>query len=334
MFQTEVIIFIQSFATDFLTFFFKFWTEIGYIQWIIPITLIFLFGISFRTGYILMQAVLLGGLLVFFLKEIVALPRPDAVDLNIKLLGRDLPNPTHFAGMGAKSFFAALPGEVVQAIRARPFGEWGFPSGHTSNAMTLGGLVFMIHKKTWLRMMAVIPIIFVPFSRLYLGRHFLADILGGYIIGFFMVFFFYKFVYKSRWIKGLFEIRERLYFDLRTAILFFYLFILPVLLLFVPKIRPEFIAGLCGLNLGFFLVWIRGVPGDEGTALERILRVMIALALFYSTYLTLAKLSTLLFHTEPGAVGFIRICVTLVLLIWGSTELSIKLGLYKRKASN
>jgi len=62
MFQTELIIFLQSFETDFLNYFFQFWTQIGFSRWALLIMLLILFGVSFRYGFILMQAMLLNGL--------------------------------------------------------------------------------------------------------------------------------------------------------------------------------------------------------------------------------------------------------------------------------
>jgi membrane-associated phospholipid phosphatase len=330
MFQTEVIIFIQSFASEIWTFFFKFWTEIGYMRSIILILAIILFGISYRVGFILMQAMSLNGLLTLYLKELVALPRPYAVDLTVRLLGTDLPNPTLFESMGAKSFFGTLPEDVVSTLRNNPLGSWGFPSGHTSNAMTLGGLIFMVFKKTWLRVVAAAMIFFIPLSRIYLGQHFLADIMGGYIIGLLMVLIFYNFVYKSDWIRGLFETRNRLCLDLRTVGLLFYLLVLPFLLLIILQINSEAVSGFLGLNLGFFFVWIRGIPNDVGTAKQRILRVLIAFATYYGTNLVLTIFSEHLYQNEPSIIEFIRVCLTVILLIWGSTELNIKLGFFKR----
>jgi membrane-associated phospholipid phosphatase len=330
MFQTEVIIFIQSFASDIWTFFFAFWTEIGYTRSIILIIAIILFGISYRIGYILMQAVALNGLLTLYLKELFILPRPYAVDLNVKLLESNLLSPTPFENMGAKSFFGALPEDVVRALRANPIGSWGFPSGHTSNAMTFGGLISVVFKKTWLKAVAAAVIIFIPFSRIYLGRHFLADIMGGYFIGFLVALVFYNFVYKSDWIRKLFERRDRLSLDLRIVGLFFYLFLLPFLLLIILNINSEAVAGFLGLNLGFFLVWIRGIPSDVGTAKQRILRVLTAFATYYVSHLVLTKFSELLCQREPNIIEFFRVSLTVILLIWGSTELSIKLGFFKR----
>lgn len=189
MFQTELILFLQSFEKDFLNYFFQFWTDVGFSRWTLLFMLIFLFGVSFRYGFILIHAMLLNGLTSLWLKEVFALPRPAHVDLNVKLIGESAPNLTPLESQGAKSFFGRLPQDVVTALRTNPSGSWGFPSGHTSNAVTLGGLLFLIAKKPWVKVVSVAIVVFVPLSRMYLGRHFLADVLGGYVIGLAFVFF-------------------------------------------------------------------------------------------------------------------------------------------------
>lgn len=83
-------------------------------------------------------------------------------------------------------------------IRPRPelvawYPEVGFsfPSGHSATAMTLYGLLAY----WWIRRVrtaaarlfvgtgAVSLILIVGFSRIYLGVHFLSDVLGGYLLG-------------------------------------------------------------------------------------------------------------------------------------------------------
>ncbi|MGB6865145.1 MAG: hypothetical protein WBE11_05585, partial [Candidatus Aminicenantaceae bacterium] len=120
MFQTELILFLQSFETKFLNYFFQFWTQIGFSRWALLIMFFVLFGVSFRYGFILMQAMLLNGLTSLWLKEVFALPRPDHVDLNVKLIGESVPNMTPFESQGAKSFFGRLPQDVVASLRADP----------------------------------------------------------------------------------------------------------------------------------------------------------------------------------------------------------------------
>ena len=334
MFQTEIIIFIQSFASDFWTVFFKFWSSIGATTGLIFITLIILFGINFRSGYILMHIVLWNGIITLSLKEVFTLPRPANVDLNVKLLGESYPNPTHFESMGAKSFFGGPPADAVEALRANPVDSWGFPSGHTSSAIALWGSIIMFFKKIGVWVIAVAMIIFIPLSRMYLGRHFLADIIGGYFIGFVVVYIFYYFIYKGDWFKAFFFGNSgQIRWDFKSFFLLFYFLFFPLLLLLIPGIFLEGIAYLLGLNLGFLLLWMRGIPKDSGTVIQRIYRVLIAVAFYLGASQLLEKLSDFIFRSEPGAVEFVRNALTMILLLWGATELSIKLGFFRRDAT-
>lgn len=100
--------------------------------------------------------------------------------------------------------------------------------------------------------------------------------------------------------------------------------------LLIPNIFREGIACLIGLNLGFLLLRIRGIPKDSGTVIQRISRVLIAAAFYLGASHLLKKLSDVIFRSEPGVVEFVRIALTMILIIWVSTELSIKLGFFRR----
>ncbi len=332
MFQTELILFLQSLETDFLNVFFQFWSDVGFSRWTSLFLLVFLFGISFRYGFILMQAMILNGLTSLWLKEMLALPRPAHVDNSVKLIGRVTPYSSPFEGQGAKSFFGRLPQDVVDSLRASPPRSWGFPSGHTSNAMTLGGLLFLFTKKPWVKILSVAIVVFVPLSRMYLGRHFLADVLGGYVIGLVFVFIFYKgIVENTRLFSFLSRKPEPLPMDIRVALFFFYMCGLPILLLVIPKISHEVAAAFLGLNIGFLLVWKKGLPDDEGTIWQRIARALLAIVVFVLADQALERVSQLLFQPMPGAVTFVANSLPILLCIWGSTELCIKLHLFQRR---
>jgi hypothetical protein len=103
-----------------------------------------------------------------------------------------------------------------------------------------------------------------------------------------------------------------------------------LLLLLIPNIFREGIAGLLGLNLGFLLLRMRGIPSDSGTIVHRVCRVLIAIAFYFGASQLLEKLSDVIFRSEPGVVEFVRIALTMILIIWVSTELSIKLGFFRR----
>lgn len=332
MFQTELVIFLQSFASDFWTLFFKFWTEIGYLSWIRIVVLFVLFGISFRAGFILLHTIVWNGLITMYLKDVFALPRPWHVDSHVQLLGQEVSNPTLFKSMGAKSFFSRIPHEVVEVLRVNPLGSWGFPSGHTSNAVALWGSLSLFFKKTWIGLTAIAMIIFIPLSRIYLGLHFLADLLGGYLIGLFIVLLFYKFGYQNAWCQRIFHKKlgqtER---DVKTNLLLLYLLVLPFLLLLIPNAHRVGIAALIGANIGYVLLWIRGIPKDTGTFGQRAARIAIALAIYLGSDLFLKKAFGLAISEELTLIEFLRIALTTFLLLWGSTEISIKLGFFQRE---
>ena len=69
---------------------------------------------------------------------------------------------------------------------------FSFPSGHSATAMTLYGLLgyWWIRRlrktcvrECWVGVAAATLILLVGFSRMYLGVHYLSDVLGGYLLG-------------------------------------------------------------------------------------------------------------------------------------------------------
>ncbi len=331
MFQTEVVLFVQSLASGFWTSFFSFWTEIGYARWIVPLILLILFGISLRTGFVLLHAVFWNGMVTFFLKEWFALPRPCNVDQNVKLLGQDLPNPTVFERQGARSFFGSLPAEVVDSLRADPIDSWGLPSGHTSNAVTLWGSIAAYSRKTWIRIFAGLALIAIPLSRIYLGRHFLADVLAGYILGLIFVLLFYYGIYRQEWFRIFFESSwSQTVWDLKTYFLLVYMLLVPGLLLLLPSFDRRAVGALLGLNLGYLLLKIKGVPRDSGRLLQRVARVLIAGAFYLGSDRVGAGFQSLLSIQPSGVWEFLRVVFTMLMVIWASTETSIRLGFFKR----
>jgi membrane-associated phospholipid phosphatase len=331
MFQTELILFLQSFETNFFTFFFQFWSDLGYSQWTSLLMLVFFFGISFRYGFVMMQAMILNGLTTLGLKEVFALPRPAHVDIHVKLIDQGTPNLTPFESQGAQRFFERLPEDVLASIRSNPPQSWGFPSGHTSNATTLGGLLFFFTKKTWVKIVSLAILVFVPLSRMYLGRHFLADVLGGYVIGLVFVFIFYRGVVRSTWLYAFLSRKPRKFrWDIKIMLFFVYMCAFPFLLLILPNINHQVVAALLGLNLGFLLVWKKGIPEDKGTIWQRIARVLLALTVYLLADQMLERVSQIMFEPAPKGVVFFLSFLTILLCVWGSTELSIKLSLFKR----
>ncbi|HEU4368110.1 MAG TPA: phosphatase PAP2 family protein [Methylomirabilota bacterium] len=79
------------------------------------------------------------------------------------------------------------------AGRARPnLAPWGFPSGHVLSLVVFFGLIIYLvamassRRRRWrvvACVTALVPVVVVAFSRLYLNKHWLSDLAGGLAIG-------------------------------------------------------------------------------------------------------------------------------------------------------
>lgn len=87
-----------------------------------------------------------------------------------------------------KEFFHLARPEGVGLIME---GHYGFPSGHAQGAMVLWGyLAWLIsndNRKSVYAWFGTL-IFFIGFSRIYLGVHFPSDVIGGWTIGFLVLF--------------------------------------------------------------------------------------------------------------------------------------------------
>ena len=60
--------------------------------------------------------------------------------------------------------------QIVEAARADATG-YSFPSGHTQNIVGTTASIFASRKEAWVRIVCVVLMLLVPFSRMYLGVH-------------------------------------------------------------------------------------------------------------------------------------------------------------------
>jgi membrane-associated phospholipid phosphatase len=87
--------------------------------------------------------------------------------------------------LGKRTFMRARPVQVAYY----PETGYSFPSGHSATAMAMYGLLgywFIRGVRRYRGLIglgAVTLILSVGFSRIYLGVHFLSDVLGGYLLG-------------------------------------------------------------------------------------------------------------------------------------------------------
>jgi membrane-associated phospholipid phosphatase len=74
--------------------------------------------------------------------------------------------------------------EVLSTENARRTGTGhGFPSGHSQNAATFWPAFAFHYRRPWLWALALLIVLIVGLSRLYLGVHMPIDVLGGFVFG-------------------------------------------------------------------------------------------------------------------------------------------------------
>ena len=76
-------------------------------------------------------------------------------------------------------------------------GLYGFPSNHASNGMAATSLLFFLGIPLGKVLLALAATILVALSRIYLGVHFLSDVLAGFGVGIFVSFLLFL-VLKSK----------------------------------------------------------------------------------------------------------------------------------------
>ena len=81
-------------------------------------------------------------------------------------------------------FHTGRPFWVSTAVKGLVYeSSFGLPSGHAQNSTVIWGALAAFFWKKWAWIVAVVLIFLVGISRLYLGVHFLHDVLVGWLIG-------------------------------------------------------------------------------------------------------------------------------------------------------
>ena len=143
-------------------------TMLGEETAFLAIALIVFWCVDKKRGYLVMSVGFVGTIANQFLKLLCRVPRPWVLDENFTVVG----NAKEAAG------------------------GYSFPSGHSQNAVGTLCAVALTDKKHWLRAVCIIFAVLVPFSRMYLGVHTLADVAVGSGMALAMVFGLYFVIYK------------------------------------------------------------------------------------------------------------------------------------------
>ncbi len=174
-FELELIKWLQGFRSDFWDFFFQLWTVFGEELVIIGIMGFVYWCYDKKIGEALGITVFVSLVANSVLKVVFQRPRPFLVD------------------------------EAIVNIRPQTAGGYAFPSGHTQGAATVFGGVAIWLKRRWLTIASAVIIVMVALSRMYLGVHYLTDVVAGALLALGIGYGFYFLLNKL-------DSRGKLYF--------------------------------------------------------------------------------------------------------------------------
>lgn len=177
--DTNVFQWMQAHHSEWGTYFFRDMTSFGGVTGSVAVLLfstgIFLLLGNYKTALIFAGTFLLSSLLVTAIKQIVRRPRPLPYDPDTHIWDSVtsflLPPVPHFAS---------------------------FPSGHTVSSVVLYTMIAVLLGNafpalaTYLLFSALGLAAIVGLSRVYLGAHWLSDVLAGYGIGLGIIYLWFK----------------------------------------------------------------------------------------------------------------------------------------------
>ena len=147
----QLLYWFEGIRNPFLNFIFSAITYLGDEIALMLIAIVLFWCVNKRSGYYMLVSGFFGIIVNQILKLACKIPRPEKID-------------TRFT--------------IVESAREAAQG-YSFPSGHTQNAVTVFGSIFLLAKKTWVKIVAVVIATLVGVSRMYLGVHTIWDVVAA-----------------------------------------------------------------------------------------------------------------------------------------------------------
>lgn len=155
------------------------WTISGRLVWI-PVYLLILFLFFYKTPK--KEAFLVT---IFFILVFVVC---DQVSSSIFKPMFERLRPTHHPDFK----------ELVDIVNGYRGGQFGFISGHATNSFGLAVFLSLLFKNRWLTISALLWATVNSYSRIYLGVHFISDIVAGLLVGTLIAFILYELYVQTR----------------------------------------------------------------------------------------------------------------------------------------
>jgi membrane-associated phospholipid phosphatase len=280
MFRTDLNHFLQAFDSPVLYKLMLYVSFLGTVYMVSLAVLILIGSVDFRKGFLVLNLLGWGVLVMLAGKNYADYPRPFAVDATLESYGQ-AKTKTDFTALQPTTFFERFSPELLAKIRANDIGRYGFPSGHVIIITVIWIGMALLFRKRWLWAISILLIVLTVISRMYLGLHYFGDVLGGLFIG----------VLLSLGFNILFD-ELRLGDGIKLSPKHVAFFLLPLVLLIFYNIIPGFQAGmLIGFNLALLLILkIWGEPVLANSVIKRVLNVLLFVLLYFSAYFLMKQL--------------------------------------------
>jgi membrane-associated phospholipid phosphatase len=260
----ETVYLVQSVAAPWLDTLMTWITDLGSEEAYVALMVVAYLAVDARAGRAIGIALMVSFLLNQYAKGWFDTPRPFELDASVIRTQR----------------------AVDGALGA------GFPSGHAQSATTFWGLAAVLARRGWFTAFAVVLVALVAFSRLYLGVHVPADVVGGLLIGVVVV------VLAALWLGSGFEPSVALAVLLGVALPF-------GLHLAFPTPESDLLTGaLAALTVGPMLVRHR----TDGPLLGRVAVALVGLVLAFTVLVASSELLPEAVKRHPVG-GYLRYVV-------------------------
>ena len=321
MFQIDPILWLQSFESPSLTWLMTTVSLLGYTPVYGTLLICIIFGLRLRIGFSILLAFLITGLLIDGLKRGIKFPRPSHIDIRVIEPGRAPISPLLENG-GGKNFWALPSAKALETVKIQPDWSYGFPSGHVASAATFFlGLAFFFRSRGLLAF-SIIWVLLMALSRMYLGRHFIADVLGGIGVGIIAV------IIAAVLLRSLNF--EKIRHPTLPDFLPLAIFVIPLVFLvpFVDLLDNKDVGRLLGVLTTYIFMFKIGWPSDAGKLWKRIIRVLITLILFLGMNQINNRFMDSILWEETPIMNMITIFLTFSIAFIGAILIAMRLKLY------
>jgi len=231
----------------------------------------------------------------------------------------------------AKSLFRQpRPFWLDPSVRLRDAESYGLPSGHTQHATSVYLLLAFWARRGWMWLLAFVLILLMSLSRLYLGVHFIQDVIGGFVLGLVVLglFLFWQQAFAERFSRRILGRRLLIMIVIPAALALAY--VAALLLLGAPHLDvpwAEFVpaaertahedvvstvAGLLGFGVGMILESSRVRFRSDGPVWQRVVRYALGIAVALGIWSLRAVLPA-----DPEWLALpLRFLRYLLLLLW------------------